>query len=206
MSECTNLEMRDLLPDFVRGALSAPSSTELEDHLATCAQCRAELRLLRDAHAMLSATPSVDAPRIVAAIKRSSGIRRDATVAVAAGRRRRTWNVATPSRRVWLAAASIVAVVGAAVLASAKMRTPASRAVAPVVVEVEQPRAPTAVGTEPTEPVSPRSATHAELVMGGGVSDLADADLESLLQALDDVDTQLDVEPAVVMPVLEGDV
>jgi hypothetical protein len=42
--------------------------------------------------------------------------------------------------------------------------------------------------------------------MGGGVSDLADADLESLLQALDDVDTQLDVEPAVLLPVMEGDV
>jgi hypothetical protein len=42
--------------------------------------------------------------------------------------------------------------------------------------------------------------------MGGGVSDLADADLESLLDVLDDVDTELDVEPAVVLPVLEGDV
>lgn len=206
MSECANLDMRDRLPDFVRGALSAASSVELEDHLATCAECRAELRLLRDARAVLRASPSADAPRIVAAIGRSSAIRRDATAAVGEARRRRTWSVATPSRRLWLAAASIVAVVGAALLASGRMRSPGVPDVAPVVVEGAQPRTPTIVGAEPIEPVTPPSAMHAELVMGGGVSDLADADLESLLQALDDVDTQMDVEPAVVMPVLEGDV
>ena len=205
MSECTNLEMRDRLPDFVRGALSGPSSVELEGHLATCAECRAELRLVRDAHAVLSATPSVDATHIVTAIGRSSGLRRSATAAVAESRRRRAWSVA-PSRRVWLAAASIVAVVGAAVLASGKMRAPTAPDVAPVVVQVDRPRTPTAIGAEPTAPLTPRASGHAELVMGGGVSDLADADLESLLQALDDVDTQLDVEPAVLMPVLEGDV
>lgn len=204
MSECTNLDMRDLLPDLARGALSAPSSVEVEDHLASCAGCRAELRLLRDARALLSTTPSVDAPRIVAAIARSTAIRRDATAAVGETRRRRTWSVASPSRRVWLAAASIVAVVGAAVLASGRLRTPGSRDLAPVVAEAEHPRTPTSVRTEPAGRVRARPAH--ELVMGGGVSDLADADLESLLQALDDVDTQLDVEPAVVMPVLEGDV
>jgi anti-sigma factor RsiW len=206
MSECTNLEMRDQLPDFVRGALSAPSSVELEDHLATCAECRAELRLIRDARVVLSTTPSVDATHIVAAIARSTGLRRSATTAVAESRRRRAWTVVASSRRVWLAAASIVGVVGAAVLVSGKMRAPASRDLAPAVVQVEQPRTPTAVGTQPTAPVTSRPSAHAELVMGGGVSDLADADLESLLRALDDVDTQLDVEPAVVMPVLEGDV
>lgn len=205
MSECTNLEMRDRLPDFVRGALSGPSSVELEEHLATCAECRAELRLVRDARAVLSATPSVDASAIVAAIDRSSGLRRSATAAVAESRRRRAW-AAAPSRRVWLAAASIVAVVGAAVLASGRLRPPASPDSEQLAVQVEDPRTPTAVGAEPTAPLTPRASAHAELVMGGGVSDLADADLESLLQALDDVDTQLDVEPAVVMPVLEGDV
>ena len=205
MSECTNLEMRELLPDFVRGALSGPSSVKLEDHLAACADCRGELRFLRDARAVLSPIPSVDVPRIVAAIGRSSATRRDATAAVAEARRRRTWRSAASSRRVWLAAASIVAVVGAAVLASDRMRAPGSPDLPPVVVEAEQPQAPTTPGREPTGQVTPRPTQH-ELVMGGGVSDLADADLESLLQALDDVDTQLDVEPAVVMPVLEGDV
>lgn len=205
MSECTKLEMRDLLPDVARGALIAASSVELEDHLATCAECRAELRLLRDARAVLSTTRSVDAPRIVAAIGRSSAIRRDATAAVGEVRRRRTWSVTTPSRRVWLAAASIAAVIGAAVLASGRMGAPGSPDLPPVLVEAEQPHVPTPSGAQPTGPVTERPTKH-ELVMGGGVSDLADADLESLLQALDDVDTQLDVEPAVVMPVLEGDV
>jgi hypothetical protein len=43
-------------------------------------------------------------------------------------------------------------------------------------------------------------------MMAGGVADLADAELESLLKVLEDVDTELDVEPAVLLPVLEGDV
>jgi hypothetical protein len=38
------------------------------------------------------------------------------------------------------------------------------------------------------------------------VSDLAEADLESLLRALDDLDAQLDVEPAPLLPLLEGEV
>ena len=206
MSECTNLEMRDLLPDFARGAVTGASSVALEGHLETCAECRAELRLLRDARAVLTTTPSVDAPRIVAAIARSRTIRRDATAAVAETRRRQAWSVTTPSRRVWLAAASIVAVVAAAVLASSTIRTTTEPNLTPAVAQTEQPSPPTPVIAEPNRPVSPRPPTHAELVMGGGVSDLADADLESLLQALNDVDTQLDVEPAVVLPVLEGDV
>jgi hypothetical protein len=42
--------------------------------------------------------------------------------------------------------------------------------------------------------------------VGGGLSDLADADLESLLRALDGLDAQLDVEPAPLLPLVEGEV
>jgi anti-sigma factor RsiW len=205
MSECTNLEMRDLLPDFARGALTGASSVAVEVHLATCADCRAELCVLRDARSVLDRAPAIDAPRIVAAIARSSAVRREATTSVAQARRRRAWSVSAPSRRVWLAAASIAAVVGAAALARSNMRNPTTADPSPIAVQTEQPSTTAVVVTAPTRPVSPRPATQAELVMGGGVSDLADADLESLLHALDDVDTQLDVEPAVLLPVLEGD-
>ena len=206
MSECTNLEMRDLLPEFARGALSGASSVAVEAHLATCADCRAELCVLRDARAVLGRAPAIDAPRIVTAIARSSAVRREATTSVAQARRRRAWSVSAPSRRVWLAAASIAAVVGAAALARSNTRNPSTVDPVPIAAQTDQPNTPPVAATEPTRPMTPRPATQAELVMGGGVSDLADADLESLLQALDDVDTQLDVEPAVLLPVLEGDV
>jgi hypothetical protein len=107
---------------------------------------------------------------------------------------------------VWLAAASIVAAVGVSVIASNTTRSPVEPGPAPTVAQVEQPSTPVSTTPEPTPPAAPRSTGRAELVMAGGVSDLADADLESLLQVLDDVDTELDVEPAVLSPVLEGDV
>jgi anti-sigma factor RsiW len=206
MSDCTNLEMRDLLPDLARGALSGPSRVALEAHLATCATCRAELELVRTAHGVLSAAPSVDTAGIVAAIARSSALRRDATMAVAQTRRRRASAVATPARRAWLAAASVVAIVGAAVLASDRERTPGSFDLPPVVVHIDDPSPAAPVGSAQMPSTTGQPASRVELVMGGGVSDLADADLESLLEVLDDVDTELDVEPAVLLPVLEGDV
>lgn len=206
MSDCTNLEMRDLLPDLARGALSGSSLTAIEAHVATCSACRDELALVRKALGVLSATPSVDTARIAAAVARSAAVRRDAAAAVAQTRRRRASTFATPGRRVWFAAASVVAIVGAAVLASSGDRRPESANVTPVMVQADSPAAPVPMGSEPAGATTPGPAARVELVLGGGVSDLADADLESLLEALDDVDAELDVEPTVVSPVLEGDV
>lgn len=206
MSDCINVEMRDLLPDLARGALTGPSRVALDAHLATCAACRAELEVVRKAHAALSAAPPVDSARIAAAVTRATALRREATTSVAQARRRRAWGSGAPARRAWLAAASVAAIAAAALLASNLRRDPALPGDAPVVVQGEAPAAPTPVGSEPTRPVTPRPISDAELVMGGGVSDLADADLESLLDVLQQVDTALDVEPAVLSPVLEGDV
>lgn len=206
MSDCTNLEMRDLLPDLARGALSGSSLVAIEAHVATCSGCRDELALVRKALGVLGATPSVDTARIVAAVARSTAVRRDAAAAVAQTRRRRASTFATPGRRAWLAAASVVAIVSAAVLASNGDRRPESANVTPVVVQAENPATSLPVASEPTGPTTPGPAARVELVMGGGVSDLADADLESLLEVLDDVDAELDVEPTVLSPVLEGDV
>jgi hypothetical protein len=205
MSECTNLEMRDLLPDYARGLLTGATAVLIEDHLMTCAECRAELRLVRSASAVLGAAPRVDTVRIVDAVARSQAIRRSATASVAEARRRRAWSVGAPSRRVWLAAASIAAIVTAAVIATPDRPTSGPEP-APTVAQSTAPVQPAPESSPAVSPGSRRSAPRIELVMGGGVSDLADADLESLLQALDDVDTELDVEPAVLLPVMEGDV
>jgi hypothetical protein len=113
----------------------------------------------------------------------------------------------------WLAAASLIAVAGASALAVVATRDEARQRPAPEVASNEPPIvAPTTPddrteGSRPESPrVDPRPATGTELVMGGGVSDLADADLESLLGVLDGLDTQIDVEPSVLLPLLEGDV
>jgi anti-sigma factor RsiW len=208
MSDCTNLEMRDLLPDFARGALSGRSLVAVEQHLATCASCRAELALVRNAQVVLGATPRVDTSRIAAAVVRAGRIRRDATTAVAQARRRRAWSILASPRRVWLAAASVVAIVGAALLVTSVALDSGAPDLPPAVAQVEESIAPAPIATAPTQRVrsTTRQVPGAELVVGGGLSDLADADLESLLRMLDGLDAQLDVEPAILLPLLEGEV
>src|SRR5687767_15207737 len=137
MNECTNLEMRDALPDLARGTLSGSDLVRVETHLATCAACRAELALVRNAQAVLSAAPPVDTARIAAAVVRSSSIRREATAAVAQTRQRRASRLGVPSRRVWLAAASIAAVIGLSVIASNVTRDPSAPRLSPEVAQTE---------------------------------------------------------------------
>ena len=207
MTECTNLEMRDLLPDYARGALADAAVAAVERHLADCASCRAELAVVRNAQAVLGVTPRVDTSRIAAAVVRSAAIRRGATTAVAQARRRRAW-AAAPSRRMWLAAASLVAVAGAAALAT-RSDPPASVTDSPrVVAQVDAPTTPAPSGTARSAPVEPvvQPSRNNELSVGGGLTDLADAELESLLRELEGLDAQFEVEPANLLPVLEGDV
>ena len=188
MNDCTNLDIRDLLPDLARGALTGSSLAAVQQHLATCASCRAELALVRNAQAVLSVTPSVDAARI-AAVVRSRAVRR------------------IPRQRLWLAAASVAAIAAAAAMAISLVREPGAPDLAPPIAQVEEPIVETPSPTPPEPVRSPtRQGARAELVVGGGLSDLADADLESLLRALDGLDAQLDVEPAPLVPLLEGEV
>jgi hypothetical protein len=185
--------------------LTGATAVVVENHLMTCAECRAELRRVRSAGAVRGATPRIDTARIADAVGRLRAIRRDATASVGEARRRRAGSLGASSRRVWLAAASIAVVVTAAVIGTAN-RSPSGPEAAPAVAQSTEPVQPAPGAAASIRPATSRAAPRVELMMGGGVSDLADADLESLLQALDDVDTELDVEPAVLLPVMEGDV
>ena len=189
MNDCTNLDIRDLLPDLARGALTGSSLAAVQQHVATCASCRAELALVRNAQAVLGVAPPVDAARVAAAVVRSRAVRR------------------IPSQRLWLAAASVAAIAGAAAMATSLVRRPGAPELAPPIAHVEEPIVETPIRPPPEPARLPtRQGARAELVVGGGLSDLADADLESLLRALDGLDAQLDVEPAPLLPLVEGEV
>ena len=88
MSDCSNAEMRDLLPDLLHAQLDAAARARVEAHLRACADCREELELLRGVRDA-APTPRVDVRAIVAAIP--------------AYRRQRAW--ASPA---WRAAAAII--------------------------------------------------------------------------------------------------
>lgn len=71
MSDCPNVEIRELLPDYLSGTLSASRRAEVASHVASCSDCADEMAMLRLVReAWTAATPAVDVGAIVAALPR----------------------------------------------------------------------------------------------------------------------------------------
>ena len=69
MNDCPNAEMRDQLCDVVHRTLSDADCRRVEDHIAGCRECAAEIALLHRARAVLNRTaPAIDTSAIVAAL------------------------------------------------------------------------------------------------------------------------------------------
>ena len=103
MNDCQNAEMRDQLPDLLHERLGAAARATVMAHVASCADCREELELLRVAHGtLIKATPRVDLNFIVEALPKPAP-------------RARTLSV--PRRPIWsdwrIAAAGVLLVAGA---------------------------------------------------------------------------------------------
>jgi hypothetical protein len=78
MGECTNGELRDLLPELVNGRLDAAMLQTVEAHVASCTECGEELALLRSLRPALMQTPGINTQRIAAAVRAQTagGVRR----------------------------------------------------------------------------------------------------------------------------------
>ena len=71
MNDCPNAEIRDQLCDVVHRTLPDADCRRIEEHIATCADCAAEIALLRRAHAVLNRmAPAVSTSAIVGALPR----------------------------------------------------------------------------------------------------------------------------------------
>lgn len=69
MNDCMNAEIRDQLPDLVHDRLDASRRDAVLAHVASCADCRDEIELLRAARAMFDRqTPRVDVNYVVKAL------------------------------------------------------------------------------------------------------------------------------------------
>jgi hypothetical protein len=76
MSDCSNAEVRDLLPDLLHDRLDARTRARVVAHVDGCADCRSELELLRSLRGSLDrGTPRVDVGRIVAALPAPASVR-----------------------------------------------------------------------------------------------------------------------------------
>ena len=77
MSDCMNIEVRERLPEWLHDALPAGERAVVDAHLATCADCAAELEVLRVAMATMRArpVPRIDTRAIVAALPKPASAR-----------------------------------------------------------------------------------------------------------------------------------
>src|SRR5258705_6102923 len=112
MRDCAKVDMRELLPDLLHDLLPAARRVEVESHVAGCADCRAELAILRRVLASAVA-PRIEVARIAAAIP--------AYLAVPA------WRRATVATQLRVAAAVVLLIGSWAVLRSSD-ETPANDA------------------------------------------------------------------------------
>ena len=187
MGDCANATMRERLPDLLHHRLSASERAEVDAHLDTCADCRAELALLERVRSA-SRTPTVDAAAIAARLP--------------AYRPTPGWSRVLSSP-LFAIAAGLVLVAGVALMVADR-------------VSVEEPAARSQVAQSPPDSASvetrdttgappqrrPRAAEPepTELAVGAMFDDLTDAELETLLQALGSLETLTPVETEVVVP------
>ena len=172
-------QQRDQLPEYVHGGLSPAQAQQVRERLATDPDFAAELALLQSARAALEPAPTVDVARIVAALPAPTQPRLVGRIEP-----RRWWVV---PRWQLAAAATTVLVAG---LSYATLRAPTAAVPAGddgVVrtVATDTPRT-SAAGAA----VAPRGVS-----FGGGLSDLDESQLKTLLQDLERLEALPLVEP-----------
>ncbi|HEX5436912.1 MAG TPA: zf-HC2 domain-containing protein [Gemmatimonadaceae bacterium] len=237
MNDCVRADMRDRLPELMHGRLGAEERAEVERHVATCADCAAELELLRRARRALAREAPIDIQRIAAAVQREAAPPASAGRGVSARRvargtkaggqtevgRRKSASSHTVDWRIAMAAALVIAV-GLAITTvrrNARLRTVAVATTSRPAGKTRPPvtpagAAPAPAQRAPVRPIAPAPAPEARhplprpavlpdsdpgLMFGGGVSDLADGDVELLLQSVDSLTAVPVADPA---PVVRG--
>jgi len=200
MSECANVEVREMLPDLLHGALQGEVRDRVERHVAECSDCEAELALLASARRAMAALPvsAVSVASIVRALplpdRRPAlrpALQPDVRPALQPAARRRA-----PSMAFRLAAAvSFISLGGISVAVARSYFGASETIVADSVVSLR---------TDSVIPVSPAtnagvvpgaSATTRAVSMLAGISDLGDADLESLFGELETLEAAPAAEP-----------
>lgn len=202
MHDCSDGEMRDLLPGYANGVLSAEARDRVRAHVAGCEDCAAEVELIRTV-GVAYPTPKVDVARIIASLPAP------ARQAYRGGSRFRTqqWRIAAGIAMIAMGGISVV------VLRST-MHSASTAITVPAPVAVQTPVASTSPAVQPSTPTelaqrAPQSppVVMGELSFGGGLSDLSDAQLKSLLREIDALDGAPSTEPEVhatpIVPAVE---
>ena len=189
MADCSNVEIRELLPERAGGALSAADIARVDAHLAACGLCTSELALISAARRSLRVTPSIDIARISAGVVAATAAPSRPQL-VTAGRAGAAVRSAPRLRWIgWKAAAAItIAAAGIGSFAVWQSTDDATTPNGSTVAAAQAPLAATAIPspqgatTAPVLVASTASPSRpAELGVGGGLGDLSSGDLQALL-------------------------
>jgi hypothetical protein len=180
MVDCPNVEMRDRLPDLANDTLVVAERELVLAHLAECAECTAEIEILRTARLiMLKTTPKVNIAGIVSALPRY-GVK---SISSAPSVRRTSW---ANSWRVAAAVTFLAAGIGS--------------------YEIIKKEAP--VGGPDTVMAVNADATTG-IGVGGALADMSEAELNSLVSDIDKIEalpsTEVETTTAVGVPTILPD-
>src|SRR5688500_11437293 len=173
MRDCSNVEIREMLPEQAAGSLQGESARRMTAHLDECVDCVEELAVLRSARAVLLRAPAVDVSRIASGVAQATRARAAAPLRA-------------PRRWVGLRAAAALLVVAAGATSVALWNGGSDADPRPSTAAVAQ-SAPTA---------------SEGLALGGGFADLSDEEIEALMSDIDELDADYVLEPETTLPSL----
>ena len=177
MSDCTNIQMQEWLPELLHGRLDAAARARVEGHLESCGECRAEYELLVSARASLRSLMPVDKGAIIAALPRAGA---------------RQARSAYHPRNVWRVAAAVAVIVLGGLSFNAVRESSDGR-----VTAVGDSTGSGAIDTGDIVAIAdtPIAGSRGALPGVPGFPDLADDDLETLIGALDELEAAPHVDP-----------
>lgn len=193
MTDCSNVEIRELLPDYLLDSVGAVGRQRVEAHLAACATCRDELATLRLARSVMSAvrTPAIDTGAIVRSLPRPSRVPSRPLAVVRPSVRR------SPAMLRVAAAITFIALGGISVAMTRAyfggLSAPAEGTTAAV-----SPDTPTVAVVVPSEVTPSGVGTAAGVTLHASWHELDDAALESLMGALDELEAAPLAEPETI--------
>ncbi len=201
MRDCADGELRDLLPDFVHETLTAAEAVRVRAHVAACAECTAEVELLRAVAASFPA-PTVDVRRIVAALPAAPGVGREAAYRV------RRWRLAAAAAVVLAAGGLSVGTLHRSLKGRGEVSS-AAQASSASASAIAVGSATSVVEQKASASVVVKTGNGEGLTFDGGLSDLTDEQVQTLLREISAIEATPSAEPEShvghIVPVREGD-
>jgi anti-sigma factor RsiW len=201
MNRCTESAIQEMLPDLLHDTLAADAMRRVEAHLATCEECREDLKALRTVQGAAVFAPMIDVDRVVRQIPPYQTI--VPAIEVPARARRVSWLVAATLAIVIVGGGSLVVMrdnvpPGSTAGLTPEPSVPIITQMAPVDSVTRAPFTLPSAVVATTEPHTPA------LALAADVDGLSDGDLAQLMDEMNRFDALPASEPEPVISVDSG--